>query len=165
MPRATSTDYTGRQVDVELLQTVEQLVSPLRVHPALSNEPAKVVTGMQKLAQRFTVLLLTILEDVHLDPTQGTTLMQDLLWGAAQNAGTVAGVVSFALLDTVTQLRDEEGEDELYGELPDDEKIDTAILEDFDVDVTNGSIFLRVALTNQVGEDYTYVLPIAVARR
>ena len=162
--RAYTSDYSDRQIDVELMQTIRQPTGVTALQLSFTSEASRVVTGMQKLAQRYTVLLLTQLGDVHFAQDQGTSFWADMLRGAAQNAGQVTMAFNFASIDAVSQMQVEDGDDR-FGEIPDDERIRSATLSDFSVDVVNATLHLEVLLTNRAGDTYTYVLPTTVARR
>jgi len=164
MNRPFTYDYSDRLVDVELLQTVQrptQSVQPLQINITFGQ---RVVTGMQKLVQRYIVLLLTELEDVHFAPEQGTSFWTDMLRGAANNAGQVELAFAFANVDAISQLKLEEASVSTFGAIPDDERVDRVQLLSFTVDQATGVLDLQIEITNKTGDAYVYVVPVTVAR-
>jgi hypothetical protein len=162
--RAHTTDYSDRQIDVELMQTVSRPSGVTPLDLAFTTTDTRAVTGMQKMAQRYTVLLLTQLADVHFAQDQGTDFWRDMLRGAAQNRGQVTMAFNFSSIDAVAQMQADDGL-AIYGTIPDDERIVSATLTDFDMNIATATLYLRVLLTSRAGDTYTYVLPTTVARR
>jgi hypothetical protein len=162
--RAYTADYSDRQIDLELMQSISNPVGVTALDLSFTVQATRAITGMQKLAQRYTVLLLTQLTDVYFSPEQGTTFWQDMLRGAAQNSGQVTMAFNFASIDAVTQMQVDDGND-VYGDIPDDERIQSATLLDFNVNVATATLYLSVLLRSRAGTTYTYVLPTTVARR
>ena len=162
--QAFTTDYSGRQVDVEFMQTVTKPASLIPLHLSWQSSPPKIVTGLQKMVQRYTVCLLTRLGDVLFDQTFGTTFWSDILRGAAQNSGQIQAAMAFANADVLTQMRSEDADTTTYGAIPEDERLAAAQLIGFTVDSNTGTFQLQIQLTSVQGDSYTYILPVTVAR-
>jgi hypothetical protein len=162
--RPYTTNYSGRQTDVEFMQTILAPRGMTRMYLSFTRQPVKMVAGMQKLAQRFTLLLLTRLADVHFDPVAGTDFISEVLRGAGQSAGLIGATFALASTDVILQMRREDRQVDVYGTIPLDEQIASATLESFDVDYGTGTLQLHVALENAEGAAYTYVMPVTVAR-
>ena len=61
MTTPTSTDYTGRTVDLEAMQTVMAPATSRRLElTSTSGDTSRRITGIQKLAQRYAILLLDV---------------------------------------------------------------------------------------------------------
>jgi hypothetical protein len=89
-------NYTGRQIDLELFQTV---VSPDRLTPvsvSMSQGVPKKVTGLQKLVQRYTIALLSTFGGVYFDKTFGTDFIQKMANGGSRNSSRISAIFSFA---------------------------------------------------------------------
>ena len=157
---AYTTDYSNRQVDIEVLQTILKPAGNTAMKFSITSSSPKAVTGMQKLVQRYTLLLLTQLGTVRFATDQGTTFMSDLIRGAGQNSGQVAAVVAFANLSVMQELQVEDQNTDLYGEIPSDEQLKSATLLDFTVNTVTGVLSLSIQLLNYAGSAYTYVLPV-----
>lgn len=163
--RPYSKDYNSRQVDIEWLQTI-LLPRIDSVELALAfSENTKIVTGMQKLVQRFTNVFLTTIGEVKFDTTYGTNFWPDMLAGAAQNLGQVAVVVSRANAQARRIIDADDSEVDIYGEIPLDEQLDAVDLIDFNYDQVTGTLSLKQLITNRAGETYTYVIPVQAVRK
>ena len=158
--RAYTTNYSNRQTDIEVLQTILKPTGNTALNFSITSSPVKAVTGMQKLVQRYTILLLTQLGTVKFATDQGTTFMADLMRGAAQNSGQVTAVVAFANLSVVQELAVEDANTDEFGSIPDDERLVSATLSDFTVNKATGVLSLIIKLVNAAGDSYTYVLPV-----
>lgn len=161
--KAYTTDLSGRQLDIELLQTIAAPAGSTRLSISVTDQP-KSVAGIQKMAQRYTLLLLTELGDVHFDAEAGSSFWEDMIAGAAQNAGQVAFAFAFASSDAIEQMQREDNNSALYGEIPEDERIVSADLDEWSINYQSATLFLKVSLYNRLGDAYVYVLPAKVAR-
>jgi hypothetical protein len=161
---AYTADYSGRQIDLELLQTITRPAGTTELDISFTSADTHAITGIQKMAQRYTILLLTQLADVYFAQDQGTTFWADMIRGAAQNSGQVTMAFNFASIDAVAQMQVEDG-DARFGSVVDDERIVSATLLDFSVDMVTATLYLRVLLRSRSGTTYTYVLPTTVTRR
>lgn len=164
MMRPSTVDYNGRQVDIEWLQSIlTPNTSAKRLYMQFSPD-TKIVTGMQKMAQRFTNTFLTIVGDVKFDQNFGTTFWDDLFSGAAQNLGRVAAAVVQAIMFAMDSIQEDDALTDVYGELPDDERLEGATLLDYSIDVNNGVLSIQIELTSLAGGSYTFVLPVQAIR-
>lgn len=162
--RPSTTNYSERYTDVELMQTITAPKGLTRVHLSFMHTPPKMVTGMQKMAQRFTLLLLTRLADIHFDQEAGTTFLYDMFTGATHNAGMLGTTFALSSVSVINQMMEEDQNVALYGPIPKDEQIASAELESFSVDYATATLALRISLENVEGDAYTYVMPVTVAR-
>ena len=156
----TTTDYSGRQVDVELLQTIIQPSGVVPVSISSINTAAKMVAGIQKLVQRYTLLLLTNLNDVKFDAEQGGDLLKLVLDGYVQDTGQLQYAFASANNRVVTQLNNDDLDGETYGTTPMDEMISEAILLDANVEKATSTAYLRIQIISQAGTEFTFVLPV-----
>jgi len=164
MMRPSTVDYNGRQVDIEWLQSIlAPNTSAKRLYMQFSPD-TKIVTGMQKMAQRFTNTFLTIVGDVKFDQNFGTTFWDDLFAGAGQNLGRVAAVTALAIMYARNNMGEDDANTEVYGEIPADERIKNATLLDYSIDVNNGVLSIQIELTSLAGGAYTFVLPVQAIR-
>ena len=159
-PIITTTDYTGRQIDVELLQTVIKPVEVLQVSLSTIVTPAKMVTGIQKLVQRYALLLLTNIGDVNFAQDQGGDLLRMVLGGYVQDLGQLQFAFASANTAVVRMLSDDDLNADAFGAAPDDERISSAMLLDSTVDKATSTAFLRIQIVSQAGSDFTFVLPV-----
>lgn len=154
----TSTSYANRLIDIELLQTITEPTGSKAVSVSIAKSTPKIVTGIQKLVQRYANLFLTSLNDVEFAKDIGTDFIRAVVSGSISNFGRFFEVFAIANARTTNQLLlESEG-------LPDDEIIDSAELIDFDVNTTNGSVMLRIKITSVAGDEVEYVIPTATLK-
>lgn len=157
-------NYLNRQVDVELLQTIPQPVEIKRVYLDFIHSPAKIVTGIQKAVQRYALLLLTTVGDIKFAQKQGANFLRPILSGNIQNRGAFQSLFAIANADVRNQIKAEDANTDVYGEIPDDERITNSELLDFDIDFNTATVRLRVGLTTAAGDTYTFIVPVTVPR-
>lgn len=153
-----------RQYDLEILQSIKA-ISPesVRLGVTASGGGSRAVTGLQKLAQRYVVALLTALGSVRFDSTFGTDVVAELAGGVSRSAAGVSNAFNFASADALDTLRSEDS-DTLYGDTPDDERLARARLLDFNVDISSGTLYLDVQLDSVAGDAYVYQMPVTILR-
>ena len=155
-----TTDYTNRLIDIEVLQSITKLVGSTSVDFSAVMQQTKVVTGLQKALQRYTVMLLTLNNDVKFDDNVGSPFIYALRTGRISSVGHLYHVFNVASNNAIRQLNiDDNNED--FGTLPDDERIVSAVLLDANIDYAVGAVALTVQVTTAAGEDYNYVLPLS----
>ena len=159
----TTIDYVNRQVDLELLQSVVKPVPMQRLHLTSVGTAPKMLTGLQKAVQRYTVLLLTNLGDLRFDPDVGGTLVTEIASGNLQNLGYLYHVFALSNANALRVLAKDDA-DEVYGTVPDDERVVAATITDAAMDYTTGTVNLEVELTTAAGAGYTYVIPVNTMR-
>ena len=160
--RQYTTDYSNRQIDLEIMQTIVKPTSITLLALSLTQYPIKVVTGMQKMAQRFAIVFLTQLGEVHFDQAFGTNFWYNLVHGSAQNTGQLQVAITLANTDAVSIMQNDDIST-VYGTVPEDEQIASATLLNFTVDTSTGTLYLQTSLTNQAGDSYVYVLPLSLS--
>lgn len=161
---AHTTDYSGRQVDVELLQSIAKPVDIERVSLSSITKPAKIVAGIQKLVQRYASIFLSVIGDVRFDAKHGSVLMRQVMGGTIQDKGRLLNVFGEANLQVLQQLRRDDNQEDVFGTQPDDEKIASAILLDSNVDYITSTIFMRIKINTLAGDDIVFVVPATAPR-
>jgi hypothetical protein len=122
-----------------------------------------VTTGMQKLADRFVVTLFNQAGSTKHDDQFGTYLIQGILVGSSMNFGVVQSNIAIAVERAKSQIIDDDNSPGYKDVLPDDERLEDAVCDSVEYDAKTGVLRMYVSLTNVVGEDYTYVLPVNLA--
>jgi len=152
------------QYDIEILQTIKAVSSdPVLMSLSAADGKSRAVTGIQKLVQRYLLALLTAEGSVRFDKAFGTTVLQELYSGISRNRASVSNAFNFATADAIDILREEDANTD-YGEIPDDERIKSALLTDFSVDTTTSTLYLEIMITSVAGSSYEYKLPLQVIR-
>lgn len=162
--RESVINYAGRQIDIELLQTVTAPNAGQRVAIGNVGSTPKIVTGLQKAVQRYVAALLTVSGDVHFAQDQGSDLLPTIAAGAVPNAGYLNHLFGIANAAALRLLAKDNADTAGFGDLPADEQITEAALESADVDFTTGTIMLEVSITTAAGVSAPFVVPISTAR-
>lgn len=156
-------DYANRQLDMELLQHVADPVDQ-RVYPSVDHRKdgsgPSVVTGMQKVVQRYANLLLTDLGSVKFDSSVGGEFLSDIREGRIQSNSYLEFSFALASDNAVRKMVSDDEMTDVYGDIPDDERILGANLVDYELRPEKGSIYVHVAIETVAGESYEYVIPV-----
>jgi len=156
----TSVDYTGRAVDQLIFQGVvavgDQLVA------TGWGEAGEMCTGVQKVAQTWTSLFLTDLGSIPHDLPRGSSFLPAIRMGRIQVDEDVEAEFNLAA-DRVSRTMDQDAAD--VGTLPDDERLDEAILVDFRIDQAASKLYLIVNVRTIAGDARTIFLPVPVSFR
>lgn len=160
---STSQNYTGRLVDVSLLnfsqnQTVEELTSDTKSVSISFKPVSRYCSGIQKLIQRYTVYLLTELGSQSEDPDFGTLFITQLK--NRQNNVSQIDVEHFfnvANLKIMNAFKEYQKENV---DIPDDEILNSASLNSFEV---NGdSVYIKIQLVVLSGDNTTFLVPLPI---
>lgn len=151
----STTDYTGRKVDLLMLQFVKKPGSDIIVRPDVSKSP-RIVTGIEKLVQRFATLFLTQVGTVNNSETEGTDFMTLLGAGQIYDESTLRTAAASANKSTYNQIRTE---DRLH-DTPDDEAIDSSTVTETEVDRSTATVYVTIEIVSVAGEKYVYTTPL-----
>ena len=148
-------DYIGRTIDVLAFRggnASGQVL--LNATLADAESSGEITTGIQKLAQRWIITMLTELGSVTYKPEMGTAFMTQL------RAGEVHSDADMRALFTLTELSAREQlQNEITTTTPLDEQYLSASLEA--VTVSNGNISITVNLYSKSPENTaTFIMPI-----
>lgn len=108
-------------------------------------------TGIQKLIQRFVMLLLTPKGSMKFMPDRGCTFPSAV--GQSYSESQVSAAFRFAMADVAPQLKAEEDES-----MPDDERFRSAEL--LDITFFGTTLSIAVSLTSRAGSSHEVILPI-----
>lgn len=154
---AFTTNYAGRDVDLLIFQNTKP-VGEQKLELGFGTG-GEITTGVQKMAQTFTLLLLTELGSIQYHPNLGTDFITNVRLQAFRDETDVRagfGLAVAALLRTMAL-------EATRAELPDDETLDTVELLDVQIDPNKGLINLKIRLTSLAGVDHDFFLPVPVA--
>ncbi len=130
----------------------EQLLAQQLVRPGV---PGELVTGVQKLAQRLLIILLTKVGSRQYALTEGTTFMVEAARGLWRTPSDVESSFYAARLDVSRQAQAIESTDD-----PLDERWGSFDL--LGVVLSGDQVSLRLHAVSAAGTAYTYITPIAV---
>lgn len=154
-------DYANRTVDLLLLKTIlDAPFSRRRMGIDVSNvsgEPM-VVTGIEKMVQRFANAFITAMGSVKFRDTYGSNLVSRVEHGFVYNMPTLEAEASEANMLARLQIREgDEGED-----TPDDELLVNSEVTNLEFSREKATVRISVLLTTAAGKTYTYIIPVAV---
>jgi hypothetical protein len=153
---STIADYVGRKSDVTafdgLLPAGEVLLTQ---QLASDTHSGKIVTGIQKLVQRFLLELLTEQDSMPYLPERGCLFLYEARAGYWHTQLEVQGAFARA----VSQIRRNLRNDEIDSD-PDDERFGSAEL--LGVSLSAGAARLSISLASLAGIDRPVILPITV---
>lgn len=156
---ALSTDYTGRTVDLLIFQGVKASgKQPIDLAFGL-NEGGYICTGVQKVAQTWLTLFMTDRGTVLNKPNRGSSFFPAIRRGRIRNEDDVVAEFSIAA-EQVRQTMDLDAAE--AGDLPEDERLDEAILLDYTIDRFAGMLYLKVQIVTIAGTDRDIILPVPV---
>lgn len=150
------TDYTGRKKDISILQYPNTTVfDGAEVFPKFGN-PSRFCAGVQKLVQRYTILMLTNINSQEYYPEFAT----DFLWPLQAGIGPTDSIAArqiFTLADyaAVTIIKNYQIENST---LPLDEQLDTTFLRN--ISLYGSFVSFDVKLTTLAGEDVDFLVPL-----
>ena len=155
-PTGTIDQYIGRTVDHAMYYGMRperdtQLTQAL----VLDNEQGALVTGIQKLVQRFALELFTELGSLTYLPQRGTTFMIEARAGYWRHTADVESSFYAALFDVKRNLITEEQETD-----PDDERFLDATL--ISVTLVGDYVTMRVKLDSRAERSREIIFPIKI---
>ena len=158
-------DYTGRQVDLECLQTIVEPVGVSELSLTATRGASRRVTGIQKVIQRYVTLLLTPSSSVPFSEDAGNELLDALRAGSVSNTGYLRHLFNVANAVTLDIIRRDDYNTKMFGDQVDDERIAAVDLDGVTVDYTTSTLGLSLVFRTEAGSDYAYVLPVSTGRR
>lgn len=156
-----SRDYTGRQLDLEIMQGVAVPSGTVQLTLTATDGSSRAATGMQKALQRYTALLLTPTASVPFPAVTGNYLLEALRTGVVPDAGYLRHLFNMANSAAIDTMRADDYNIERFGEQPADERIVSVELSNITVDYGTSTLRLDLTFRTEAGSDYTYVLPIS----
>ena len=149
-----TTNYTGRTIDLHIFQGVNA-PNASDITPSfglISNY----CSGVQKLVQRYAILLLTELGSQELYPDFGSDLLTKLT-STSNNYNRSDLFTLFALANV--KVSDVILAYQIENPLPLDEQLDVATLEEI-VTTTDGGVALRVNISTRAVGAIDFLLPL-----
>lgn len=154
-----STDYTGRTIDLLIFQGVKASgKQPIETAFGL-DDGGYICTGVQKVAQTWLSLFMTDLGTVLNKPTRGSSFFQSMRTGRIR----VEDDVSAEFARAAEQVRRTMDLDAVEaGDLEADERLDEALLLDFNLNREAASLYLKIRIVTAAGDSRDIILPIPV---
>lgn len=158
-------DYTGRQVDLECLQTIAEPTGVSELSLTATKGESRRVTGMQKAIQRYVTLLLTPSSSVPFPEEGGNELLDALRAGTVSNTGYLRHLFNVASSVALDIIRRDDYNTQMFGDQTDDERIAAVELDGVTIDYATSTLGLSLIFRTEAGSDYAYVLPVSTSRR
>ena len=162
--RTVSRDYTGRQVDLEVLQTVQAPVGSIEMSLSAVLDTSRRVTGIQKAIQRYVTLLLTPSSSVPFPFSGNNILLDELSAGHVSDSGYLRHLFNMANAAALDTIRRDDYNTDRFGAITDDERIESVDLSGVTVDYGTSTIGLSLVFRTVAGENYAYVVPVGARR-
>lgn len=154
-------DYSGRTVDLLLLKTVLNVPAVgQRVQIDVSNvsgEPM-IVTGVEKLAQRFLNVFVNAIGSAKFMDGYGTDIVPSVANGYVYSESTLEAAAAEANMLARHQivLADQDLD------TPDDETLVSSEVIGLEFSREQSKIKISIKLTTAAGSSYTYIIPVGV---
>lgn len=152
-------NYSGRTVDLLLLKTVLKVpVSNHRVRIDADGTPM-IVSGVEKMVQRYALAFINAIGSTKFRPGHGTYLIPDVAEGRVYDMSTLTATASeanFMARDQIVKADSEESD------TPDDERLVDSEVYDLKMSVDRSSVDVSVRLTSAAGDEYVYIIPVAI---
>lgn len=143
--------YKGRTIDV-LIMNFSQPDNTGRVGLDFGT-PTKIVTGLQKLVQKWLILFLTHKGSVRSDPAFGTNFLKDVALSNANNIEALTNAFNEAAGEVESYLGQQSIADP-------DERLESAEL--ISLTATEDSIKITLKINSQDPSTDAYITPISV---
>lgn len=152
-------DYTGRTVDVAALDgtyanTEFELVQGIM---GAGYKSGKVVTGIQKLVQRWVIEFLTPVGSMPYLLDRGSIFLNSARSGRMRTEADVISVFAFAN----SKISDNLFKEDALGVYPEDEQYSDAKLISVSI-VTGSKVSLTIAINSRAGADRIFTVPIQI---
>lgn len=157
-------DYTGRQVDLECLQTIADPVGVTEMSLTATKGVPRRVAGIQKAIQRYVTLLLTPSSSVPFPVESDNILLDALRAGTVSNAGYLRHLFNLASAVALDIIRRDDYNTRKFGDQRDDERIASVELDGLTVDYATSTLGLSLVFRTEAGSDYAYILPVSTSK-
>lgn len=155
---STTTNYTGRKKDISVLQNPDALNSDPQDVSLSFGKSGKFCAGVQKLVQRYVILLLTNIGSQKYYPDFGTELLYNLKAGVSPvDLIGVTQMFSLASFEAVNALLVAQIQDPTS---PSDERIASAELED--ISMISSAVNFSVRITTESETAISFVVPLPI---
>jgi hypothetical protein len=159
--RSNSVNYAERTVDLLLLKTVLRApVTNKRVDLDVEHDPM-IVTGVEKLLQRYVLIFLSELGTCHVDEGRGTRIMADVSNGRIYDEATLTTSAAEANMLT----RDQIAADDSDSESPSDERLSNSEVTSVSLDKQTATARISVRITTEAGDSLDYIIPVGIGVR
>lgn len=155
-----SSDYSGRQLDLECLQSISDPVDSFtEVVPSVTFDTPKAVSGTNKLAQRYAVLLTTSMGSDIMGHVDGTLLVDMSTSGNVGSKSIIEYYAKMANMDARNAMLADDSDTDTFGKIPDDERLDDCWIDDVVVDFVERKVSVYATVRSVAGTTSTFMIP------
>jgi len=155
---ATAQDYIGRTVDYLAFDNAKATGDALLDQALIQDgQSGALITGIEKLVQRFLLELLTEQGSLEYQPDRGTFFMTSLRHGIVQTSADLFSEFSAAELDVKERLKLEED----FENDPEDERYAEAVL--LSASLFGDTATLSIQVSSIAGESRTVIYPLRIS--
>lgn len=151
-----SSNYVGRKKDISILQYPDASKADSQLVATSFSKSGRFCAGVQKLIQRYTIILLTNLDSQPLYPAFGTNLLYRLRQGLPPTdrllASQIFNTASFSAVRVLSEYQNR------HIETPLDECITRATLTN--ISLAGGSVSFAVTITTKAGDIVEFIVPL-----
>lgn len=152
----TSTNYVDRKKDISILQYPDATIVGAQDMRVEFDLVTKYCSGIQKLAQKYVIILFTNIGSQKYYPDFGTEFLWTLQAGISPTDKIAAAqIFNLASYDAVNTLKRHQAERD---NIPLDERIASASLED--ISLYGGSVSFSVQLNTEASTGVTFLIPL-----
>lgn len=151
---STVADYIGRTYDVLAFRGADA-TKQVELSQTLADEGGEICTGIQKLAQKWLLEMLTMQGSMPFLPTRGTTFLTAAFQGRLQTELDVRTAFALAAADIKDNLSKDYTDN-----TPDDERLESSTL--LSVTINPDGLAISVRLLSLAGTTRAVILPIGV---
>lgn len=154
----TTTNYSGRKKDISILQYPDPTdIDPQNMSISFGGI-GRFCAGVQKLIQRYAIILLTNLGSQKYYPDFGTDLIATLRNGVgAMDLIRVTQIFNAANYEAIAVIRAAQTYDL---EIPEDERLASAEL--VDTNILGSAVYFSVTITTESATAINFVLPLPI---
>ena len=151
-----SYNYVGRKKDISILQAATPLIKDRQIVSPEFGSTVKFCAGVQKLIQKYAIILLTNINSQGNFTEFGTSLIFNLKTGITPiDKISIAQLFSLASYQAVNTLLSYQAENP---DIPEDEQISTAYLKD--LVISKDSVAFDIAITTVSGNTVPFLIPL-----
>lgn len=153
-----STDYTGRKKDISIMQGPSPYVQGLQQVTLGFGDISSYCAGVQKLIQRYTIILFTVLGSQKYEPTFGTSFVKQVRSMNLMSETDMSHLFNFANFDAIKVIKNDQI---TRDDVPLDEQLDSAVLDS--LTVSGDSIIFNVRIYTMAGSPVTFLIPASTS--
>lgn len=156
MIASTSTNYTGRKKDISVMHSPDATIAGPQNITVSFGKNGQYCAGLQKIIQKYAIILLTDTDSQLNYPTFGTDFLKKLQGGFSPvdklKASQIFNLASYSAVNSLKTYQASRDD------IPDDERIVSATLRN--ISLYNGSAAFDVDIATEAGSSMNFLIPL-----